>query len=226
MPRLRRGVDLTDHDLVELERALTVEQRYALIDNGWSDLAAAAEFAFRHSPKLVETWQARLDREPGWYKAALLMFWDRAVPLLVENPREPDVPAKVDDEGPRPATRPSGGGSGNRGGAPRKEHPGIALHEAARLIRVKPHASDAEIAAAATKKANSYEKLTGDDIAEHRWQGGMKRPQVPLLRQALEDRLVMVKGGGISLRSSSNESWRPLSLLEWAEIPRLEPPPA
>jgi hypothetical protein len=49
MPPLRRGVELTGRQLVQLERWLTLDERYELIDAGWlSDLAAGVDFAVRH----------------------------------------------------------------------------------------------------------------------------------------------------------------------------------
>jgi hypothetical protein len=110
--------------------------------------------------------------------------------------------------------------SGNLGGRRRKEHPGIALHEAAHLIKRAEGTSDVEIAAAATSKARAHPELTDDVLASHKWAKGMHPKQVPILRKAIRDRLVLVKGGAIRIRSQTTEAWQPLGLNDWAAIPR------
>jgi hypothetical protein len=123
-----------------------------------------------------------------------------------------------------PAGRPvaSKTGSGNLGGASRKEHPGIALYQAALLLQREPRMSDTAIAAAATRSAREYPTLTEDVLADHKWAEGMHRKQVPLLRRALKDHLVRVKGTRILIRSATNKPFRPLAQREWAAIPRAE----
>jgi hypothetical protein len=109
---IRRGVEVSDHELAELIRALTIEQRYALIDAGWGDdVAAAVDFAVRHSADVRQAWEALRapfprghEGEARW-RFVLFAFWDRAVPMLVANPREHPEP-KARNQGRRePAPR-------------------------------------------------------------------------------------------------------------------------
>jgi hypothetical protein len=221
VPRLRGGVKLSEYELALLARALTTEQRYSLIDAGWDDVAAMFDFAMRRLPELRELWDGRLARVPrgaedAWLLTMAREFWDQAVPLLLANRPPRDAAAAVE----RAAT--SGGDSGNVGGANRKTHPGIALHEAAHLILHEQDMSDTKIAAAATEKAREHPKLTPDVLQTHRWADGMHRTQVPFLRQAISDRLIRVKGGATQIRANANESWRPLAADAWAAIPRAE----
>src|SRR5262245_18482832 len=100
MPRIRRGVELTRYELNTLVRELTAEQRYELIDSGWlDDPAAAVEFVMRRSPELRGAWEERHEFEArlgaGWLPTLARMFWYKAVPLLVANPRELDPPQEA-----------------------------------------------------------------------------------------------------------------------------------
>jgi hypothetical protein len=142
--------------------------------------------------------------------------------LIEQRRQERDEAATSED---RRSTKPpnvramtSGVGSGHLGGANRKKHPGIALHEVAHLIGRDKDMSDVVIAAAATAKARSY--LSSDVLIAHGWEKGMERRHVPFVRQAIIDRLVVVKGGTIRIRSTMAEGWRPLALDDWTAIPR------
>jgi len=124
MPRLRRGVELSEHELALLARELTIDERYALIDAGWDDdLAAAVDFAVRHSAEAREAWEARREARLEWVPRGaeggheqflVLQFWDRAVPVLAENPRD-----DLSREGAHPGRpgagtpRPAGGSTSN-----------------------------------------------------------------------------------------------------------------
>jgi hypothetical protein len=108
--RLRRGVEIGEYELAWLARALTVDQRDALIDAGWDDVAAMFDFAMRRLPELRELWETRLARAPrgledGWQRTVALMFWDRAVPLLVANRPQSDVPVVAVAARARESTR-------------------------------------------------------------------------------------------------------------------------
>jgi hypothetical protein len=109
----------------------------------------------------------------------------------------------------------------SRGGNAWKQHPGLALAEAVRLIRQGKGMSDVKIAEAATSQARKHPDITGAVIAEHHWHRGMDRRQVPALRAALEGKLVKPMGGTgeISYRSSTREAWQRLGRTEWAAIP-------
>jgi hypothetical protein len=148
--------------------------------------------------------------------------WERVVAF--HQCERPEVAGTI--AGAAPKTAAAREGQGRRDGKKRKQHPGIALQEAALLIKEDETVGDVEIAAAATKKALDLPELTGAEIADHDWGDGMHRKQVPFLRQAIKDGLVKAKGGELFMRSRRTGPWRRLGLLEWAEIPRLEQPVA
>jgi hypothetical protein len=137
-------VEITRYEFALLERALADdhERRNALIDSGWDDVSAAADFATWRSSEArqaLEALRERPSRGTGgdlWELGLARMFWDAALTVLVGNPVKPDVlaegnaPVPARDEGGSPEEAPDVG-SGNVGGGNRKQHPRIALLVAA-----------------------------------------------------------------------------------------------
>jgi hypothetical protein len=93
-PSIRDVVGVTNYELDVLARALTVEHRDKLVAAGWGDdLGTAVGYALWWSQEVRELWETRLTRVPrgleaGWERTVALMFWDKAVPVLVARPRE------------------------------------------------------------------------------------------------------------------------------------------
>lgn len=131
MPRLRRGVELGSHELDWLVGALTVEQRYALIDSGWNDdLGAAVDFVCRRSADARLALEARLERTPagwedGWWRFCAVRFWDAALPLLEANRPEPPLEAATESATPAAGDDPAeeSGETGQPGSRPRPRLP-------------------------------------------------------------------------------------------------------
>lgn len=169
-------------------------------------------------PQLSPETVRALDALRGQTPPEALVSAQTALSAMFEPSREKLEPSRE--------TRPAGPVERRRrGGRYRKEHPGIAVHEAAHLILQHSDTSDVEIAAAATAKARAHPEITDRVIAKRRWENGMHRKQVPRLRDAIDAKLVRVKGKDISVRSALNEAWRPVRYVDWVEIPRVEQRP-
>ncbi len=139
----------------------------------------------------------------------------------------PEGPKPLTPEGPKllppvkEKPRRQDGSDVSRGGRHRKRHPGIALREAARLIKIGEK-SASEISRVATDEARK--RLAAEGLVVHpSWNSGLtSRDDVPKLRAAIEARLVLWTPRTLRVREIPRGPYRDVADLEWLQIPEPE----
>jgi hypothetical protein len=106
----------------------------------------------------------------------------------------------------------------HRGGRPRKEHPGLALREAARLIANESWWSTSTVASKVTEMV--LDRLSEDDLGSHRWTA-FTRDDADQMRCAIAAKLVKcTTAEGLLVRENPTGVFRTVDDLQWLPIPR------